>query len=67
MKRRTRIRVIQDQAGDLPPSIIGRYGWIVGRNTQHDEPEAKAYYVLIDGYKSNKVLWEDEIVRLRTE
>lgn len=56
------VRCVKDACGDLPKSVIGRKARIISRNKIHDEMKKKAYNVIFNGWKSKKVLWEDEFV-----
>ena len=62
LTKNTKVKVITDSCGDLPISLIGRYGKIVGRSKHNDEPGHYAYSIAVNGWAKPKVLFDDEIV-----
>jgi len=60
-KKNASVKVVTDTCGDLPPSLIGRYGVIVSRSKSNDSEFAEAYKVRFAGWRNPKVLFSDEI------
>lgn len=63
-KIRKRIRIIDDLTGELPNSLIGRYGYLLGRAPREDVTVGpishKAYRVSVDTWKKEFILYDDE-------
>jgi hypothetical protein len=64
MKKGMRVKIVKDQADDLPKSMIGRYGTVEKKVDQLDG--ITMYRVIVDGWKFPKFLWKDEMLLTRT-
>jgi hypothetical protein len=58
-----RVRVVRDASGDLPKSLIGRYGVILKQRGEDDGYQL--FSVKMDGWKKPFDLYEDEFETIK--
>lgn len=57
----TRVRLVEDAAGDLPTSIMRRKGTIKGMNAEHSIDGIVCYDVVMDNRVRPKILYHEEL------